>query len=178
MGNLENGLAQMRKTSMLLVFGLLVVVAFLAAMIYGLGALKRGQIEKNQAYAQQTLHTVNQALATYSDRHGGYPDTLKRLGGVEDPGAGSAKVGPPERARLLLPRMAEDSFVVSGFRIRYQSAQLSFRYAATVRLCNSYRLTAEPITPGGSGEWFYYTDQTRLVRGREGEAAGPDDPPL
>ncbi len=112
-------------------------------------------------------------LEAYHKRFEGYPGSLERLRGGEE---GRPESGPPERARLLDSRMAKDSVELAGYRFRYQPGQADQRWAATVQLFKSYRLTAEPLAPGASGELFYYSDQTGVVRARRGQAAGPDDP--
>jgi hypothetical protein len=121
--------------------------------------------------ARARLAELNRALAAYHERYQGYPDSLARLRGVEQ---GDPAAGQPERARLLPAVLAQDDFERDGYRFRYQPGQRQQRWAATVPLYSSYRLTAEPVRL--AGRWFFYSDQNGEVRGREGEPAGPDDP--
>jgi len=121
--------------------------------------------------ARERLTELNQALAAYHDRHQGYPDSLARLRGAEE---GNPAAGQPERARLLPALVARDEFERDGYRFRYEAGQRQQRWAATVPLFSSYRLTGEPS--GVVGKWFYYSDQTGELRARQGQAAGPDDP--
>ena len=129
--------------------------------------------ERNEARARETLSVINRALESYQKKFEGYPGSLERLRGGEE---GRPESGPPERARLLDSRRAKDSFELAGYRFRFQPGQADQRWAATVQLFKSYRLTAEPLSPGGGGEDFYYSDQTGVIRARPGQAAGPDDP--
>ena len=121
--------------------------------------------------ARERLAELNRALAAYHERYQGYPDSLARLRGAEE---GNPAAGQPERARLLPAPLARDDFERDGYRFRYEPGQRQQRWAATVPLFSSYRLTAEPA--GVVGKWFYYSDQTGELRARPGQAAGPDDP--
>ncbi len=121
--------------------------------------------------AQARLGELNRALASYHGRYQGYPDSLARLRGAEE---GDSAAGQPERARLLPALFARDEFERDGYRFRYEAGQRQQRWAATVPLYSSYRLTAEPA--GVVGKWFYYSDQTGEVRERVGAPAGPGDP--
>lgn len=162
-----------RKFAVWSVVLLVVAGGLLWGLVYGARTLKESWMRSNEAAARQTLATLTRALKACSDRHQGYPDSLARLRGGEE---GNAATAPPERARLLETALARDTFEQGGYRFRYEAGQRQQRWAATVPLYSSYRLTAEPLTPGGSGELFYYSDQTGELRMREGEPAGPDDP--
>lgn len=121
--------------------------------------------------ARARLGELNRALAAYHERYEGYPNSLTRLRGAEE---GDPAAGQPERARLVGALFARDEFERDGYRFRYEPGQRQQRWAATVALYSSYRLTAEPV--GAAGKRFYYSDQSGAVREREGAAAGPDDP--
>ncbi|MGH9863411.1 MAG: hypothetical protein ACRD35_08305 [Candidatus Acidiferrales bacterium] len=135
--------------------------------------MKKSWRQENESYAHTTLLVVNHALEAYHKKFEGYPDSLRRL---TDREVDRPERASPERARLLDSWRARDSVEVGGYRFRYQPGQPDQRWAATVQLFKSYRLTAEPLSPGSSGEIFYYSDQTRIIRARRGQAAGPDDP--
>ena len=83
---------------------------------------------------------------------------------------------PPERARLLETPLARDDFEKNGYQFRYEPGPADQRWAATVRLFTGYRLTAEPTSPGSSGQMFYYTDWSGEIHAKEMESAGPDHP--
>lgn len=145
-----------------------------AAMALVFVALPAGYLywrHASQREAQETLRRLNAALAAYQGRFDGYPDSLARLRGAE---VGSPAAAPPESARLLPTLFARDEFERDGYRFRYEAGQRQQRWAATVPLYSSYRLTAEPA--GVVGKWFYYSDQSGEVRARRGRPAGPDDP--
>jgi hypothetical protein len=148
------------------------VVLLLWAGVYGARAMRESGKRKNEARARETLTEIQRALAGFGRKYEGYPDTLARLRGGEE---GRSEVAPAERARLLETELAGDDFERSGYRFRYQPGAGQQRWAATVPLRAGYRLTAEPAK-AGSGDTFYFTDETGTIRKRQGAAAGPDDP--
>lgn len=148
-------------------------VLVLWVLVYGARSVKDSWMRKNEVRARETVGAINHALAAYHKKYEGYPGSLERLRGGEE---GLPVMAPPERARLLDSSLAHDRFEREGYRFRFEVGQPQQRWAATVPLYSSYRLTAEPVAPGSSGSWFYYSDQRGEVRGRRGQAAGPDDP--
>lgn len=169
----EDRMARSRTLALWVVLALVLVGALLWVLLYGARMVKESWMRKNEAQARTTLTVISRALQAYHEKHDGYPDRLQRLGGK---GEGPPETAPPERARLLEAALAHNRFEKDGYRFRYQAGQAQQRWAATVQLLDSYRLTAEPLAPGGSGEWFYYADQSGGIRARKGEAASPDDP--
>jgi len=168
------GLDERRRR--LLIWGVvlvLVAAGLLWFLFYGVRLMRENWMRANEAEARQTLGALTGALKVYHDRHEGYPDSLERLRGAEDARAAAA---PPERAQLLDTELAKDSFEQDGYRFTYERGQRQQRWAATVPLYSSYQLKAEPLKAGQSGEWFYYSDQGGEIRGKQGDAAGPDDP--
>lgn len=151
---------------------LVLALAVLWVVLYGAQAAKESLMQRHEARARQTLSAMNKALAVFQEKYEGYPGSLERLRGAED---GRPEMAPPERARLLDSSLAHDRFERDGYRFHFQPGQPQQRWAATVQLFSSYRLTAVPLAPGGSGDWFYYSDQSGEVRGRRGQAASPDD---
>lgn len=175
MGGTRAGLpAPPRRKSQRRVVVLSVVAATLVALlVYGALKLRESLRHGNEVQARQTLRVITEALAAYQKKHGGYPDALERLRGKQDGNPGTA---PPERARLLETELARDKFEKNGYLFRFRPVTMKQSWAATVHLLARYRLTAQPSSPGSSGEWFYYTDQNGEIHARQGEAAGPDDP--
>ncbi|MBI4466694.1 MAG: hypothetical protein HY656_04630 [Acidobacteria bacterium] len=155
------------------VAALVLAGALLWGLFYAARALRENWMRSNEARARQTLSTLNAALRAYYERHQGYPDTLERLRGGEE---GNPATAPPERARLLESALARDSFEAGGYRFAFEPGPPSQRWAATVHLFAGYRVIAEPVTPGGSGEWFYLAEPSGQIRGRQGASATLDDP--
>lgn len=170
---LREKLAASRRRVAWVAMALVLVAGLLWMLLYGTERLKAGWMQRNEARARQTLATITTALRAYQEKYDAYPDSLERLRGKEE---GHPETAPPERARLLETPLARDRFEKDGYRFRFRPGQPEQRWAATVQLFSSYRLTAKPLAPGGSGEWFYYTDQSGQLRARRGKPAGPDDP--
>jgi hypothetical protein len=173
MGGLDGVTGSLKKKLLLAGVALVLLVAILWGLVYGVRLLKEKRAQRNEAQAVETLRTIKQALATFRDRYDGYPDRLERLRGGED---GEPATAPPERARLLDTQMAKNQFEQNGYRFRYRRGAPVDRWAATMQLVASYQLTASPIEPGGTGNKFYFTDSTGAIHVREGKEAGPDDP--
>lgn len=152
---------------------LLLAVLLLWALVYGAREMKASWRERNELRARETLTAINRALASYQRKYEGYPNSLERLRGGEE---GRPEAAPAERARLLDSALAHDAFERDGYRFRFQAGPGQQRWAATVQLHSSYRVTAEPVEPGSSGDTFYYSDEKSEIHARLGKAAGPDDP--
>ena len=162
------------KATLWMAAGALVLVLLLLwALVYGAREMKASWKQKNELRARETLTAINRALASYHKKYEGYPNSLGRLRGGEE---GRPEAAPPERARLLDSELAHDAFERDAYRFRFQAGPRQQRWAATVQLHSSYRVTAEPLEPGGSGETFYFTDEKGELHARQGEKAGPDDP--
>lgn len=171
--NLAERIAHSRRTLIRVIVGLIVAGALLWALLYALQALHESYMRANERRARQRLATIHHVLQAYFDRYEGYPDSLERLRGGEE---GDPETAPPERARLLDSSIALDSFERDGYHFQYRLGPAQQRWAATVRLFADYRLTAEPTSPGTTGEIFYYVDRSGETHARQGEPAGPDDP--
>ncbi|MGH9804491.1 MAG: hypothetical protein ACRD4D_04905, partial [Candidatus Acidiferrales bacterium] len=87
-----------RATLWVAVGALVVAVVLLWVLIYGAREMKDSWKQKNEAGTRETLAEMGRALAAYSRKYEGYPDSLERLRGGEE---GRPESAPPERARLL-----------------------------------------------------------------------------
>jgi len=159
----------------LILGGLALVVALgsLWVLLYSARSLRENWARQNELRAQETLHTLTQALNTFHQKYDGYPDSLERLRGGEE---GNPATAPPERARLLDTEMAKNRFEKDGYRFRYRRGSPVDRWAATMQLIGTYQITAEPIEPGASGNLFYLSDTSGEIHLRQGQAAAPGDP--
>jgi hypothetical protein len=168
----EEIIGQSKKRFVIVAVILLVALGALWLLLYGARSLKDQLIRQNETRAQQTLANITEALKVYNEKYGGYPDDLRRLRGGEE---GRSESAPPEKARLLETALAQNQFVRAGYRFHYRGGQPEQRWAATVQLYSGYRLTAEPLTPGASGDAFYHADESGKIHVRSGQAAGPTD---
>ena len=165
--------ARLRKTSILAVLLLLVVVGLLVAGTYGLRWLQQSRIQASEASAVEILRRMDDALHAYREQFGGYPDRLERLRGAEERGGGYR---PPERARLLHSSFAKSRLEHNGYVFTYAPVGAGQTWAATVPLVEGYVLEARPARAAAKGQQFFYTDQTRVVRSKRGEPASAAAP--
>jgi hypothetical protein len=173
MASVEDIVGRSKKQLILGGIALVLVLGLLWVLLYSARTLKESWASQNEARAQETLRTINQALETFHGKYNGYPDSLERLRGGEE---GKPATAPPERARLLNTDIAKNRFESSGYRFRYRRGARVDRWAATMQLISSYQVTAEPIEPGASGNLFFLADPSGEIHVHEGEAASPDDP--
>ncbi len=165
--------ARLRKTSLLAVVFLLLVVGLLVVGIYGLRWLQQSRIQDREVSAVELLRLVGDALHAYGEQFGGYPDRLERLRGAEEHGGGYR---PPERARLLHSAFAKSRLEHGGYVFTYTPVGAGQTWAATVPLVEGYVLEARPAQAAAKGQQFFYTDQTRIVRSKRGEPANAAAP--
>jgi len=125
--------------------------------------LLRSRMAANEASAVGSLRTLNVACVTYSTTYGtGFPRQLSNLG---TSGAASAT-----SADLI------DNVLASGAKSGY-----SFTYspgAATNGVTPTYTIQANPITPGQTGQRYFFTDQSGVIRFNISRPATSSDPPL
>ena len=145
---------------------LIVVAIILIIAAIAIPNLLRSRIAANQASAVGSLRTINTCEITYvSTYNTGYTTALSTLG---PPTSGN----PTASAAGLI-----DSVLAAGTKSGY-----SFVYAAgtadsTGRI-NSYTLNANPITVGTTGQNYYFTDQSAVIRQNSTGSAGSGDSPI
>jgi prepilin-type N-terminal cleavage/methylation domain-containing protein len=137
---------------------LLVVVAIIMVIVaIAIPNLMRTRMTANEASAVGSLRALNSACITYLTIYGSYPPTLASLG----PGSTAG----PASADLL------DSVFASGAKAGY-----NFSYTAgptdSAGRVHVYSVTANPISPGSSGERYFFTDQSAVIRSN---VTGPAD---
>jgi prepilin-type N-terminal cleavage/methylation domain len=145
---------------------LIVVAIILIIAAIAIPNLLRSRMAANEASAVGSLRTINTACVTYSTTYGGFPNDLTELGPASGGGAASSTA-----ADLI------DSVLASGSKSGY-----TFTYAADDPDGNgtndTYTVTADPITPGVTGQRYFYTDQSGVVRANPSAPASSSDPPI
>jgi len=127
--------------------------------------LIRAKIAANEASAVGSLRALNAACVTYSTAYGRFPNTLAELG----PGNGGTPTA--DAADLI------DSFLASGVKSGYKfTFSIGERDDAGHVL--GYFITAEPLTPNTTGEDYFYTDQTGVMRLNKAGPANENSPPV
>ena len=146
---------------------LIVVAIILIIAAIAIPNLLRSKMAANEASAVGSLRTINTSCVTYSSTYGtGFPAALANLSPLAGGGGGTAA-----NADLI------DSVLAGGAKSGY-----TFTYTAGAAdangVINSYTLAGDPTAPGTSGNRFFFTDQSGVIRFKVGAAAGVGDPPI
>jgi prepilin-type N-terminal cleavage/methylation domain-containing protein len=146
---------------LLIVIAIILIIAAIA-----IPNLLRSRIAANQASAVASLRTINTGEATYSSTYNtGYASQLAYLG---PPASGN----PTSTAAGLL-----DSVLAAGKKSGY-----TFTFAATASDANgnttAYTINANPATVGTTGQNYYFTDQTCVIRQNTSATASSSDSPI
>jgi len=143
---------------------LLVVVAIIMVIVaIAIPNLLRTRMTANETSAVGSLSALNTACITYLTIYGGYPPSLSSLG----PGNPATS----NSADLL------DSVLTSGTKGGYNFIFSPGPRDSSGRV-NVYSVTAEPITPGSTGQRTFYTDQSGVIRSNTNGPADVTSTPI
>src|ERR1700681_3596313 len=123
---------------------LIVVAIILIIAAIAIPNLLRSKMAANEASAVGSLRTINTSSVAFSTTYGNYPHILKDLGPA---------TAPTSTAAALI-----DSALVTGSKSGY-----TFTYAAATTY-QQYSILASPITAGVTGQRYFYTDQSGVIR--------------
>jgi type IV pilus assembly protein PilA len=137
---------------------LIVVAIILIIAAIAIPNLLRSKMAANEASAVGSLRTINTASVAYSTTYGNYPPALASLGPSSSPSSTTADL--------------IDSAVASGTKSGY-----GFTYTSNSNY-QQYSITANPITPGTTGQRYFYTDQSGVIRYNLTQHASSTDNPL
>ena len=144
---------------------LIVVAIILIIAAIAIPNLLKSKMAANQASAVASLRTLNTSEITYSATYNvGFTSSLAQLGPPASGSATSAAAG------------MIDSVLAAGTKSGY-----SFIYAASAAVngvTSNYTINANPITPGTTGQNYYYTDATNVIRQNNSASATASDSPL
>jgi type IV pilus assembly protein PilA len=142
---------------------LIVVAIILIIAAIAIPNLLRSRMAANEASAVGSLRTLNTAAVTYSTTYGiGYPAGLTNL----SPAASATSTS----ADLV------DSVLAGGVKSGY-----SFSYSgatAVAGVVNSYNISASPSNVGTTGQRYFFTNQSGVIRFNTTAAATAADLPL
>jgi type IV pilus assembly protein PilA len=145
---------------------LIVVAIILIIAAIAIPNLLHSRMAANQASAVGTLRAINAAEITYASIYNaGYSSTLAQLG--PPPGGGAATSA---AAGLV------DSLVASGSKSGYTFVYTPVQ--GTSGTVVSYSVTASPISPGQTGQTYYYTDPSTVIRQNNSTVATASDSPI
>ncbi|MBZ5700552.1 MAG: prepilin-type N-terminal cleavage/methylation domain-containing protein [Acidobacteriia bacterium] len=142
---------------------LIVVAIILIIAAIAVPNLLRSRIAANEASAVASLRTINTACVTYSSTYGiGYPTSLSSL--AESATASSTA------ADLL------DSMLSTGTKSGYNFTLTGG--AAPGGIVQTYTATAAPASPGQTGNRYFFSDQSGVIRQKIGGPATVTDTPI
>jgi type IV pilus assembly protein PilA len=137
---------------------LIVVAIILIIAAIAIPNLLRSKMAANEASAVGSLRTINTSAVAFSTTYGNYPTVLKDMG---------PSTAPTSSAADLI-----DSVLASSSKSGY-----TFGYTATTPYL-SYTLNAGPSNPGVTGQRYFYTDQTGVIRADTSTAATSSSTPI
>jgi type IV pilus assembly protein PilA len=146
---------------------MIVVAVILIIAALAIPNLLRARMSANESAAVAALRTVATQEANYDSAWGpGFSLTLTVMG---PPPAGS--VASAAHADLI------DQVLASGLRGGYQ-----FLYTPLIpgggTAATGFTVNANPISPGITGDWFFYLDQSNVIRQNQGSPASVSSSPL
>jgi type IV pilus assembly protein PilA len=142
---------------------LIVVAIILIIAAIAIPNLLRSRMAANEASAVGSLRTINTACVQYFTTYGiGYPAALANLGPAATASSGTAD--------LIDSVLASN--VKSGYTFAYTAG------AATNGIINTYQITATPSVVGTTGQRYFYTDQSGVIRSNATGAADSASTPI
>jgi type IV pilus assembly protein PilA len=137
---------------------LIVVAIILIIAAIAIPNLLRSKMAANEASAVGSLRTLNTAAVAYSTTYGTYPPSIAALGPATSPSSTAADLIDSVLAGLTK----------SGY---------TFTFAAGASNL-SYTIAAAPSTPGVTGQRYFYTDQSGVIRANTSGAADSSSTPI
>jgi prepilin-type N-terminal cleavage/methylation domain-containing protein len=141
---------------------LIVVAIILIIAAISIPNLLRSRMAANEASAVGSLRTINTACITYSTTYGGFPSSLSNMG--------TSGAATSTSADLI------DNVLASGAKSGY-----SFSYTpgtAAGGVISVYSITASPIAAGQTGQRYFFTDHSGVIRFNASALATASDSPL
>jgi type II secretory pathway pseudopilin PulG len=125
----------------------------------------RSKMNANEASAVQNLRNIATAEALYSTTYGmSYSTDLVSLAGT---------IATPDSSHAELIDDVLGSGVKSGYSFGYTVVSTDSQGNVV-----EYALNAGPLVPGSTGQRYFYTDQTYVIRWNASVPAGPTDPSI
>ena len=137
---------------------LIVVAIILIIAAIAIPNLLRSKMAANEASAVGSMRTINTSSVAFSTTYGNYPTKLSDLG---------PSTAPTSTAADLI-----DSALVTGGKSGY-----TFTFSAAAPY-QGYSIQASPTTPGVTGQRYFYTDQSGVIRFNLSATASSTDNPI
>jgi type IV pilus assembly protein PilA len=142
---------------------LIVVAIILIIAAIAIPNLLRSKMAANEASAVGSIRTLNTAAVTYSTTYGGYP-------------AGLTNMGPATPATSTSADLV-DSVLAGGTKSGYKFSWSGGTPDASGNI-QSYAAYASPITVGTTGQRYFYSDQSGVIRANSAGVANINSTPL
>ena len=137
---------------------LIVVAIILIIAAIAIPNLLRSKMAANEASAVGSLRTINTSAVAFSTTYGNYPTKLSDLGPSTSPTSSAADL--------------IDSALVTGTKSGY-----TFAYSAGTPY-QQYSITASPVNANVTGQRYFFTDQSGVIRVNLSTTAQATDNPL
>ena len=124
---------------MLIVVAIILIIAAIA-----IPNLLRSKMAANEASAVGSLRTINTSSVAFSTTYGNYPTKLGDLGPSTSPTSTAADL------------------IDSGFGDWYEERLHVLAYRR--RFAQQYWIIASPTSPGVTGQRYFFTDQSGVIR--------------
>jgi len=146
---------------------LIVVAIILIIAAIAIPNLMKSKMAANQSSAVASLRTINTSEVTYSSTYNqGFSSSLAQLA---PPSSGSAS---SSAAGLVDNILGNDPATKSGYTFTYSAS------AAVGGQTPAYTVTASPVTVGTTGQNYYFTDESNVIRQNSTQAATVSDSPI
>jgi len=145
---------------------LVVIAVILIIAAIAIPRLLRSKMAANEAAAASALRSVCTVQVAYDVTYNqGYAPSLSAL-------------GPPPPGTMATPRTPTS--LIRCWPVAFATATASFtrRLTAAVVASRPRTINANPLSPGQTGERYFYADQTNVIRWALGGPAGPSSPPV
>ncbi len=153
---------------------LLVVIIIMILAAVAIPNFMRARMRANEGSTVGSLRQINTAAVTYFVSYAnGYPPNLATLG----PPAAFATC---DAADLLDGVLGQDPANKSGYTMTFAPgpANPGAPPSCTNPGSNSYAINADPRAPGTTGDRFFFTDQSGVLRFSTAGPATAADPPI
>ena len=145
---------------------LIVVAIILVIAAIAIPNFMRSRIAANESASVQNMRNITTANVVYSSTYGvGYAPSLAALG--PPPGAGQPTV---TNAALIDDILALGT--KSGYTYIYTPAP------PVNGVVDSFQLNANPVNPGVTGNRYFYTDDSGVIRQNTSAVASASDTPI